>query len=61
MQERAVFAQSVWLEADAIERALDAHTCQTERAFLFQGREYLFNSRMYVSNEFRRFVPHPSP
>lgn len=60
-QERAVFAQAVWLEAGAIERALDAHTCQLERAFLFQGREYLFNARMYVSNEFRRFVPHPSP
>ncbi|KAI5121039.1 hypothetical protein M0805_008615 [Coniferiporia weirii] len=59
--ERAVFAHSLWLEADAIETALDGHTCQTERAFLFQGREYLFNARMYVSNEFRRFVPHPSP
>ncbi|EJC99066.1 uncharacterized protein FOMMEDRAFT_95074, partial [Fomitiporia mediterranea MF3/22] len=60
-RERAVFAQSVWLEADAIENALDGHTCNTERAFLYHGREYLFNARMYVSSEFRRFVPHPSP
>lgn len=40
--ERAIFASAVWREADAIENALDGHTCQTERAFLFQGREYLF-------------------
>lgn len=58
--ERAVFANAVWLECEAIEEALDAHTCDTERAFLFQGREYLFNARMFVTQEFRRFVPHPS-
>lgn len=60
-RERAVFAYSVWLEADAIENALDGHGCNIERAFLYHGREYLFNTRMYVSSEFRRFVPHPSP
>ncbi|KAH8113570.1 hypothetical protein DFH11DRAFT_1510242 [Phellopilus nigrolimitatus] len=59
-QERAIFAHSVWLETDAIENALNGHTCNTERTFLFQGREYLFNARMYVSHEFRRFVPHPN-
>ncbi|OCB87151.1 hypothetical protein A7U60_g5665 [Sanghuangporus baumii] len=60
-RERAIFAQSVWLEADAIENTLDGHSCGIERAFLYHGREYLFNARMYVSSEFRRFVPHPSP
>lgn len=40
--ERAVFAGAVWREADAIENALDGHSCQTERAFLYSGREYLF-------------------
>ena len=59
-RERALFAQSVWLEAEAIENALDGHSCGIERAFLYHGREYLFNARMYVSSEFRRFVPHPS-
>ena len=39
---RSVFANAVWREAEAIEMALDEHTCQLERAFLFQGREYLF-------------------
>ena len=75
--ERARFASAVWREADAIEVALNEHPCQTERAFLYQGREYLFkcvnvllshklvlncdeSARMYVSYEFRRFVPHPN-
>ena len=40
--EKAQFAVAAWLEADKIEQALDAHTCGIERAFLFQGREYLF-------------------
>ena len=40
-QERAIFAQSVWLEADAIENALNGHTCNIERTFLFHAREYL--------------------
>ena len=48
--ERALFANAVWREADAIENALDGHTCQTERAFLFQGREYLFK---YVNKLYR--------
>jgi hypothetical protein len=40
--ERAQFTNAVWQEAKAIEDALNAHTCGAERAFLFQGREFLF-------------------
>ena len=40
--EKAQFAVSAWLEMDKIEEALNSHTCGIERAFLFQGREYLF-------------------
>jgi hypothetical protein len=40
--EKAHFAIAAWLEADVIEAALDKHTCNLERAFIFQGREYLF-------------------
>ncbi|KAJ7928051.1 hypothetical protein B0H13DRAFT_1969137 [Mycena leptocephala] len=29
--------------ADAIEEALNRHTCGIERAFIFQGREFIFN------------------
>ncbi|KAJ7288164.1 hypothetical protein C8J57DRAFT_1279278 [Mycena rebaudengoi] len=56
--EKGDFAIKAWLEADAIEDALNKHTCTIERAFIFQGREYIFNTRMIVSYEFRRFVPH---
>lgn len=40
--EKAQFAVTAWLEIDRIEEALNSHTCGIERAFLFQGREYLF-------------------
>jgi len=40
--EKAQFAFKAWLEADAIEEALNKHTCDIEKAFIFQGREYLF-------------------
>ncbi|EKM49512.1 uncharacterized protein PHACADRAFT_265028 [Phanerochaete carnosa HHB-10118-sp] len=55
--EKAQFAVQAWLEVDKIQKALDAHTCGVERAFLFQGREYLFNTRMCISFEFRRYIP----
>ncbi|KAH7885280.1 hypothetical protein F5I97DRAFT_1884201 [Phlebopus sp. FC_14] len=55
--ERARFGVDAWLEADALEEALNAHTCGLERTYLFQGREYLFNVRLTVSHEFQRYIP----
>lgn len=55
--DKAQFAVKVWLEADRLEVALNKHTCTIERAFLFQAREYIFNTRMFVSYEFQRYVP----
>ena len=40
--EKADFGMAAWLEVDALEEALNNHSCGLERAFLFQGREYLF-------------------
>jgi hypothetical protein len=40
--EKAHFGVNAWLEADALEHALNQHTCGLERMFIFQGREYLF-------------------
>jgi hypothetical protein len=40
--DKAQFAMAAWLELDAIEEALDSHTCELERAFMFQGREVIF-------------------
>ncbi|EGN98357.1 hypothetical protein SERLA73DRAFT_123675 [Serpula lacrymans var. lacrymans S7.3] len=56
-EEKARFGVNAWLEADALDKALDSHTCGLERAFLFQGREYLFNVRMCISYEFQRYIP----
>ena len=40
--DKAQFALAAWTEIDAIEEALERHTCGIERSFLFQGRELLF-------------------
>ncbi|CDO69275.1 hypothetical protein BN946_scf185042.g177 [Trametes cinnabarina] len=42
--ERAQFALKAWLEIEALEGALDQHTCGLERNFGFQAREMLFKS-----------------
>lgn len=55
--EKANFGVKAWLEADALELALNKHTCTIERAFIFQAREYIFNIRMCISYEFQRFIP----
>ena len=48
--EKANFGVKAWLEADALESALNKHTCTIERAFIFQAREYIFK---YV----RQYLP----
>jgi len=40
--EMAQFTMRAWLETVEIEKKLNSHTCATEKAFLFHGREYLF-------------------
>jgi hypothetical protein len=40
--DKGQFAIKAWLAADAIEEALNRHTCGIERAFIFLGREYIF-------------------
>jgi len=40
--DKAHFAVKAWLEADALEDALNKHTCGIEKAFIFQAREYIF-------------------
>ncbi|TFK40666.1 hypothetical protein BDQ12DRAFT_733873 [Crucibulum laeve] len=55
--DKAQFAVKAWLEADALERALNNHTCELERAFIFQAREYIFNTRMFITYEFQRYIP----
>ena len=40
--DMSVFAMRTWMETEAIEEALNQHTCGIERAFFFHGREFLF-------------------
>ncbi|RXW24524.1 hypothetical protein EST38_g1354 [Candolleomyces aberdarensis] len=55
--DKGHFAVRAWLEADALGEALNKHTCEIERAFIFQAREYIFNTQMCISFEFQRFIP----
>ena len=40
--DRGNFAMRAWLETEAIEEALQRHTCSIERSFMFNGREFLY-------------------
>lgn len=40
--DRAEFAMRIWIETEAIEKALQKHMCGIERAFMYHGREFLF-------------------
>ncbi|KAF7298870.1 Zn(2)-C6 fungal-type domain-containing protein [Mycena indigotica] len=57
MTAKGQFAIRTWHEADAIEDALNRHTCGIERSSIYLGREYIFNTRMCITYEFQRFVP----
>ena len=40
--EKRDFAMRAWIETEAIEEALQGHTCNVEWAFVYHGREILF-------------------
>lgn len=40
--DRRDFAMRAWMETEAIERALQGHTCHVEGASMYHGREILF-------------------
>jgi len=58
--EKAEFVLQAWMEADLIEEGLNLHTCSAEQASLFVGRDYLLNTRMTITQEFRRYLPLPT-
>lgn len=39
---KAKHAMAIWMESCELDDLLDKHTCDTERAFIFIGREYLY-------------------
>jgi hypothetical protein len=40
--DRRDFAMRAWIETEAIEKALQWHTCRVEGAYMYHGREILF-------------------
>ena len=39
---KAKYAMTAWVESCELDDLLDKHTCDTERRFLFIGREFLY-------------------
>lgn len=39
---KAKYAMAAWVESCELDDLLAKHTCDTERAFLFIGREFLY-------------------
>ncbi|KAF9519724.1 hypothetical protein BS47DRAFT_1312356 [Hydnum rufescens UP504] len=58
--DKGQFAVQAWLESEQIEKMLNTHTCNIERAFLYFGRQVLFHSRNLVTSQYSRYVPHPN-
>ncbi|KAG9007525.1 hypothetical protein FRB94_014294 [Tulasnella sp. JGI-2019a] len=55
----ADFAMRAWMETLAIEEALNEHTCDGEKATMYQAREHLFTIRMFITGGFRQYIPQP--
>ena len=54
--DRRDFAMRAWLETEAIEKALQWHTCGIERAFMYNGREFLFKYVDVQRSPFALFI-----
>ncbi|OSX59856.1 hypothetical protein POSPLADRAFT_1095578, partial [Postia placenta MAD-698-R-SB12] len=55
---RAHLSRAVWQEICVIEDALDGHTCNIERTFLFFPRDFLFLSRLCIIDGLQRHALH---
>ncbi|KAG8856437.1 hypothetical protein FRB96_006403 [Tulasnella sp. 330] len=65
-QDHADFAMRAWMETLAIEQALNEHTCDGEKATMYQkttssnvsGRRDI-SIQMFISGGFRQYIPQP--
>ncbi|KAF9653892.1 hypothetical protein BDM02DRAFT_3086609 [Thelephora ganbajun] len=53
-KEKAEFAIEAWRESQAIQDSLEIHVCSSNTVLSHSCREYLYNTRMYITTEFRR-------
>ncbi|GJE92836.1 hypothetical protein PsYK624_089940 [Phanerochaete sordida] len=52
--ERADFAINAWTETRLVEDGLNMHKCNLDTAVMYLSREYLYNTRLEITSEFRR-------
>lgn len=57
--DKSDFAMRTWMETIAIEDALNQHSCDGEKATMYQAREYLNIIRIFISSGFRQSIPIP--
>ncbi|KAI0829772.1 hypothetical protein BC628DRAFT_1477485 [Trametes gibbosa] len=54
-EQRARFAIHVFQETRSIQEALDMHVCNLDTGLMYVCREYLYDTRMTITYEFRSF------
>ncbi|KAJ8501742.1 hypothetical protein ONZ45_g12033 [Pleurotus djamor] len=52
-EEKAEYASESWSETQAIQDSLDMHECNLDTGLLYMTREYLYNTRMMVTQSLR--------
>jgi hypothetical protein len=51
--EKAEFALEAWVETQAIQDSLDMHVCNLNTALMYMAREYIYNTRMTITQALR--------
>lgn len=58
--ERSDFAIGAWTETRLVEDGLQMHKCNLDTAIMYLTREYLYNTRLEITDEFRRSLQDPT-
>ncbi|KAF9066700.1 hypothetical protein BDP27DRAFT_1404271 [Rhodocollybia butyracea] len=56
-QDSPDLAQEAWSETQAIQDSLEMHVCNLDTALIYMTREYIYNTRVNITQVFRRSVP----
>ncbi|KAF8878849.1 hypothetical protein BD779DRAFT_1553503 [Infundibulicybe gibba] len=59
--EKAEFASDAWAETQSLQDSLEAHTCNLDTSLIYMCREYIYNTRMSITQLLRRLVPSSDP
>ncbi|KAF8993841.1 hypothetical protein BDQ17DRAFT_1311941 [Cyathus striatus] len=55
-EEKAEHAHEAYVEAQMIQDALELHKCNLDTTLIYMTREYIYNTRLLVTQALRRFV-----